>query len=309
MQTRSIKVSIIIVSYNVREYLINCLDSIYKQNTTLVYDVWVVDNASTDGSQEIVKKRYPQVNLIVNQHNVGFASANNQAIHQSSGEYIWLLNPDTIVDSTALQNLYLFLQENQDAGVAGSRLLNPDGSLQISCYPFPTLLRETWRLFLLDYFIPLGAYRMHTWSLNRPHAADNIQGASLMIPRFVLDQVGLFDEDYFVYTEEVDLNFRIQKAGWANYWVPASRVTHFGGQSTRQHQISMFLRLYQTKIHFFRKHYGHDEADRYKKMLSFASWVRVKISSIEIKFRKNASEKALYLYDNYQKLLDLLPGL
>ncbi|PKO13676.1 MAG: glycosyltransferase family 2 protein [Chloroflexi bacterium HGW-Chloroflexi-10] len=301
-------VSLIIVSYNVCNFLLNCLDSVFKQSTALKIEVWVVDNASTDGSMQIVKEKFPQVNQIVNEKNIGFAAANNQAIRLATGKYIWLLNPDTIVEPFAMQNLVTALQEEPQAGVAGSRLVNPDGSLQSSCYPFPTLFRETWRMLLLDHFLPVANYAMHTWDINKTRSVDNLQGASLMVPKFVLDQVGLLDESFFMYTEEVDLNYRIQKAGMKNLWVPNSEVTHFGGQSTRQSQTAMFLQLYQTKIHFFRKHYGNQQAERYKQLLAITAWIRVKFSSIQIKINKASSEKSHYLINNYQHLLNALPG-
>jgi GT2 family glycosyltransferase len=248
--------AIIIVSWNTRELLAQCLASLFDQPPTAAFTVWVVDNASTDGSADLVRQRFPQVKLLANEHNLGFAQANNQAIQQCHQEYILLLNPDTVVLPGAVDSLVNFLASQPQAGAAGSRLLNPDGTLQISCYPSPTLLREWWFLLHLDALWPYGRYNMHQWDTTAPREVDVLQGASFLLRRSVLDQVGFLDGDYFMYSEEVDLCRRIQQAGWRLYWVPQSQVIHYGGQSTRQIAADMFLQLYLGKLKYFRKHNG-----------------------------------------------------
>ena len=271
------ELSIIIVNWNTREILDECLRSVYASQTSKQFDLWVVDNASSDGSVQMLQDKYPQVQLISNKVNVGFAQANNQAIDKSSGDYVMLLNPDTVVERDVVENLVNFLNENPDVGAVGPRLLNPDGTLQISAYPRPTLVREFWRLFHLDCLKNLGEYPMSEWSPTEIRDVDVLMGACFLIRRKVLSQVGLLDEDFFMYSEEVDLCARIQNYGWRISWVPMVEVIHLGGQSTQQIQQEMFLQLYQGKIQYFRKHHTSLEVWLYKFILFLATsiWRRI----------------------------------
>lgn len=301
--------SIIIVSWNVRDLLLQCLDSIFENQTASTFEVLVVDNASTDGSPIQIKKRFPQVHLIENDNNVGFARANNQAISVSKGKYLLLLNPDTRVYVGALDHLVQFLETHPTAGAAGSRLLNPDGSLQPSCFPFPTLGREFWRLFHLDKILPLALYRQNTWDIDAPRQVDVVQGTSLILRRAALDKVGLLDESYFVYTEETDLCYRLHKAGWSLFWVPKSCVVHYGGQSTRQIAQQMFISLYRTKTQYFRKHYGKLSAWLYRVILFCASLFRLMLSIFSFLQPRERREQHQQLVSNYKILIRSLPGL
>ena len=238
------KLSIIIVSWNTVDLLAQCLESIYAYPPDGEFEVLVVDNASTDNSVQLVGEQFPQVKLFENKVNVGFAGANNQAIQQSLGSYVLLLNPDTEVKASALEDLLQFMDRHPQAGAVGARILNPDETLQTSCYPTPTLLREFWRLFHLDVFWPYGSYHMADWNLQKSREVDILLGACLLLRRTVLDQIGLMDESYFIYSEEVDLCYRVQQAGWHLYWVPQAQVIHYGGQSTQQVAAEMFMRLY-----------------------------------------------------------------
>jgi N-acetylglucosaminyl-diphospho-decaprenol L-rhamnosyltransferase len=300
------KVSVIIVSWNTRELLQACLASLYQSLLTIEneqLEVWVVDNASSDGSAQMVHDIYPQVNLIVNTQNPGFGQANNQAIRESSGDYVWLLNPDTEVLSGAIEALITYLELHPESGAVGSMLLNKDRTRQNSCYPFPTLRREFWRLFHLDRIWAYGVYNMESWSIETNHPVDVIQGASLMFRRIVLDQVGFFDESYFMYTEEVDLCYRTRQAGWLLYWIPASQVIHFGGQSTSQVSEKMFLCLYQSKVHFFRKHYGNLSANLYKMILFLISLGRLVVLPLSLFETSDKRIKHRQLANNYRLLI------
>jgi GT2 family glycosyltransferase len=299
--------SVIIVSWNTCELLTQCLNSVFESTKTIPLDVWVVDNASKDGSPDMVRRLFPQVKIIENPGNVGFAKANNQAIEQSSGNYVVLLNPDTIVKPGALDELAYFLDIHPQAGAVGPYLLSPDGSLQRSCYPFPTLSREFWRLLHLDLLQTYGVYDMSSWDHDTAQSVDAIQGACLMLRRETLDQTGLLDPSYFMYTEEVDLCYRIKKAGWDLYWVPQGKVIHFGGQSTRQIAPRMFISLYQTKVHFFRKNYGKLAVMVYKLILFFASIIRLLFSPFVYLSRKAIREQGLYLARRYLDLITALP--
>ena len=175
------KLSTIIVNWNTRELLKDCLASVYQQGFSDENEVWVIDNSSTDDSADMVERFYPQVKLIKNTQNVGFAKANNQAILRAQGKYILLLNPDTVLYEGALIHLVNYLEQHPEVGAVGSKLLNADGSLQTSCYPEPTLAREFWRMFCLDKIIPFGTYRTETWDQNSPRPVEVLMGASLMV--------------------------------------------------------------------------------------------------------------------------------
>lgn len=305
--------SIVIVSWNTRDLLAQCLASVFAQQgeegAGLGLEVFVVDNASGDGSPEMVRDQFPQVQLLENPGNPGFAAANNQGIRLSRGRYILLLNPDTIVKPGALAALVKFMDEHPQAGAAGARLLNADGSLQESCYPRPTLGREFWRLFHLDRLAARAIYPMQRWPLDRPREVDVLMGACLLVRRAVFDQIGLWEETYFMYSEEVDLCYRVQAAGWSLVWVPQAEVVHLGGQSTRQVAEVMFLRLYQSKILYFRRHYGRLAAAGYKIILGMASLGRLAAAPVALLEPPERRSRHLQLARNYGRLLRALPGL
>jgi N-acetylglucosaminyl-diphospho-decaprenol L-rhamnosyltransferase len=302
-------ISIIIVSWNTVRFLENCLASILVGPPTSPLEIWVVDNASTDGTPRLVREKFPQVHLIRNRENKGFARANNQAIQRCAGKYVLLLNPDTLVASGALQALVDFLDQHPEAGAVGARILNPDGSLQISSHPRPTLSRELWRLFHLDSLSPYAAYPLTKWKTDHPQEVAVLMGACLLLRKEVLDQVGSLDEDYFIYSEEVDLCYRIQRAGWRMYWVPQAEVVHFGSQSTQQVPAEMFLHLYHSKIKYFRKHYGWAAAQIYKFILRLAALSRLMLAPFVIFEHSSRRRKHLTLVDHYWRLVLALPGM
>jgi len=300
--------SIIIVNWNTRKLLLDCLLSIYRDPPACSFETWVVDNGSKDGSCAAIKEDFPQVKLIENQENVGFAPANNQAIAQSQGRYVLLLNSDTIVLPSALQCLVEFMDKTPDAGAAGPRLLNPDRSLQISCFPTPTLQREMWRLLHLDRLKACGVYPAIWWQKHEIRRVDAVQGACLILRQAALKHTGSLDPEYFMYTEEIDLCFRLKKAGWNLYWVPRAEVIHYGGQSTQQIAPQMFLSLYQTKTLFFRKNYGMSAARVYKAILFTASIIRLVLHPAALLLRPRAQHPQLnYLAKRYLDLIAHLP--
>ncbi|MCL5959719.1 MAG: glycosyltransferase family 2 protein [Chloroflexi bacterium] len=251
-------ISVVIVSFNTRDLLLQCLRSVFDGSASLGMEVWVVDNASTDGSAQAVRELCPEVRLIPNDQNQGFAAASNQAMRQCSGRYVLLLNPDTIVLEDALRRLVDFLDEHPRVGIAGGRLVYPDGSFQHSAFHFPTLA-----MALLDFFpinhrlinsrlngrYPAGAY-------DRPFPIDHPLGANLLARREVLEQVGLLDENFFMYCEEIDFCLRTKLRGWDIYCVPSAKIVHYSGQSTRQFHAQMLIELYRSRYRLFRKHYG-----------------------------------------------------
>jgi len=263
--------AIVIVNWNVRALLEACLASVYEslKNSHLTGEVWVVDNASMDGSAEMVRERFPQARLMANETNVGFAAANNQALramgfasaeHPDLPRYVLLLNPDTELLNEALTTMVRFLDENPQAGVAGAKLLYPDGRLQHSAFGFPTLAQA-----LLDFF-PLhhrllnsrlnGRYLRRLYERGEPFTVDHPLGAALMARGEAIQQVGLLDERFFIYCEEIDWCMRMKKAGWGVYCVPRAEVVHHEARSTRQVRGEMFVALWRSRYLLFEKHYG-----------------------------------------------------
>lgn len=307
MTETPLKLSIILVSWNTRALLADCLASVYAHAPSVPYEVLVVDNASSDDSAQMVRAQFPQARLIESPTNVGFAQGNNLAVPLCRGEYLLLLNPDTVVKPDAFDSLVRFLDANPQAGAVGSMLLNPDETLQPSCHPAPKLSRELWRLFHLDKIRPYGSYRMHDWSTDQPREVDVIQGASLLLRREIVDRIGFLDGDYFMYSEEVDLCYRMQQAGWRLYWEPRSRVIHYGGQSTKLVAADMFQQLYLGKLKYFRKHYGAAAGGGYKLILLAASLVRLALTPLAFLQPPPRREYNVGLARHYGRLLKALP--
>ncbi len=302
----TVTLSILIVSWNTRDFLARCLDSVFANPPAVPFEVLVVDNASADGSAAMVRERFPQARLMVNAANIGFAPANNQAFAVSAGEYVLLLNPDTEVKPGALDALPAFLQANSRAAAVGAYLLNPDGTLQTSCYPFPTLSREWWRLLHLDALRPYGVYRMADWDTDTPRPVEVIQGAALLLRKSALQGQPLLDDAYFMYTEEVDLCFRLKRAGGQLYWLPQAKVVHYGGQSTRQVAGDMFLHLYLSKLRFFKKHHGWWKAQLYKLILWQVSLVRLALMPLAWLEPADRRQEHLTLAGHYWQLVKKL---
>jgi GT2 family glycosyltransferase len=299
--------SIIVVSWNTKEILADCLDSIYNCPPECRFEVRVVDNASTDGTIQMLFNRFPQVNVVESFENLGFARANNLAISLArNARYILLLNPDTVVIPGALQEMVNYMDENPNVGAVGPRLLNPDGSLQTSCYAAPTLAREFTRMFHLSRFINDGCYQMEEWDSNKARDVDIIQGACLMLRRTALDQVGVLDESFFIYSEDFDLCYRLQKNDWGLVWLPGAEVIHYGAQSTNQVSVEMFMHLYQAKLMFMRKHYGRRAVPVYKLILFFSALPRVMLIPWAWMLRRQQQKN---LAKKYSRLVSSLPGM
>lgn len=242
----------IIISWNTRELLTGCIDSIYKTVKDLSYQIYVVDNGSRDGSVMAVRKQFPQVIVIENQENRGFAAAVNQALEWSGADYSVLLNTDTILQKDAIHILYSFLEQHKDVGVAGARLQKPDGTRQHSYDNYPTLATELFNKSLLQWLFP-GKYPSKKQTVLQPIEVESVIGACLMIRNEAIKHVGKLDDDYFFFIEETDWCYRMQKAGWKVYHVPNAEVIHLGGQSKKiapwQSQVEYCRSLYI----FFRK--------------------------------------------------------
>jgi len=247
--------SVIIVNWNTRTFLLQCLESLYQGAGDTKMEVWVVDNGSGDGSAVAVREHFPEVALIENQMNLGFGRASNQAMRESKGTYLLLLNPDTRVKSGTIGRLLSFMGTHPEAGVAGTQLLNADGTKQNSIANFPSLATELLNKSLLRWWFPKkfpGKERDYP----EPVEVDSVVGACMMVRREAVNQVGWLDEDYFLFLEETDWCFRMKRAGWKIYHCPQVAVTHLQGKSVEIEKSKAKLEYYRSRYHFFRKNRG-----------------------------------------------------
>jgi len=267
------KLSIVIVNWNTGTLLQQCLHSIeanVKAWSPQDVETFIVDNASKDDSLALACSAHPWAQAIENRENVGFARANNQALSLCSGQYVLLLNPDTELLPDALETLVAFMDDHPEGGACGPRLLNADGSLQPSCHPLLTPGREFWRLMFLDYLWPRARYPLRRWGLETARSVEVIKGACFLLRREALDEVGLLDDRYFMYTEEMDLCHRLLRAGWELYWLPQAVVVHYGEVSSRQVAEEMYIQLYRSKMQFHRKFGGVWRATYFRLLLFLA---------------------------------------
>jgi len=255
-----VKLSIVIVSWNVRQHLLRCLASLFQHAPRCAFEVVVADNASSDGTVDAVREAFPEVTVSSNATNRGFAAANNQGIARSTGEYVLLLNPDTILHPGSLDSLIDFLEEHDDVGACGPKLLNPDGTLQPSVKAFPTFRGALHRYTAWKYarlFRPHGRrWRARDFDYTTTANVDQLMGAALVLRREALGTSAALDERFFMYFEEVDLCYRIKHAGWRIVYLPEAVVTHIGGSSSRQMPLKARLMALTSLRHFFRKHRG-----------------------------------------------------
>lgn len=253
------QLSVIIVSYNVKDYLYQCLYSLSKALEGIEAEIIVFDNHSRDGSVDFLSKEFPCVTYISSSHNLGFACANNRAIEQSKGKYVLILNPDTIVGEDVIRKALNFMEGHTQAGALGVRMVKPDGSDAMeSRRGTPTPMTAFYKMSGLCKHFPrnhhFGKYYMGWLPWDQPCRIDIVSGACAMLRRQALDEVGFFDEDFFMYGEDIDLSFRLLKSGWENWYLPV-RILHYKGESTEKSSFRYVHVFYEAMLIFFRKHY------------------------------------------------------
>jgi GT2 family glycosyltransferase len=284
------RLSVVIVNWNTSELLQECLRSLFQYPAQNSFEVIVVDNGSTDDSASMLRASFPDVRLICNATNRGFAAANNQGIAASRGELVLLLNSDTQVLQGALDRLIGAATEFPQAGVIGCRLLNPDGTLQHSVLQFLTLPKAILASLGIKK-ISLGRYSytahglIADWSYDAVRQVDYVKGACMLIRRSTLEQVGLLDESFFMYAEEADYCYRVRNAGWAVLFYPDAEVTHWGGQSAQQVAPETAARRAVSLWLFHKKHYGSIHAAIYRMMAILINSVRLCAQALRIPFR------------------------
>ncbi|MCA9299166.1 MAG: glycosyltransferase family 2 protein [Phycisphaerales bacterium] len=252
-----IDVSFIIVGWNVRDLLDDCLRSVYEETADITFEVIYIDNNSHDGSVEMVREKYPDAIIIENEDNRGFIGASNQGIEIARGRYALLLNSDTIVLDGAVQKTVAFADQHPDAAVFGCRVLNPDRTLQRNCFQFPTLLNLFLKATYLASFFPKSRFfaqeRMGWWDFDEVREVDSVCGCYSMARMSAIREVGLMDPTYFVYGDDPDWCYRFREAGWKVLFTPVGQIVHYGGQATRQTRNLFFLQLWGSHLIFMRK--------------------------------------------------------
>ena len=291
------KLSVIIVNYNVKHFLEQCLYSVRRAAEKVQSaEVIVVDNASSDGSVEYIRNRFPDIRLIASNENLGFARANNLAMRESKGEYVLLLNPDTIVAENTFLHFVDFMDKHPDAGACGAYMLHTDGTFALESRrglptPFVAFCKMSGLTSLFPKSKIFGRYYMRYLNETKVNPIEIVSGAFMFMRREALDKVGLLDEDFFMYGEDIDLSYRILKGGYRNYFIP-SPILHYKGESTKKSSYRYTHTFYQAMQLFFKKHYSH-----YSMLVSLpiniAIWTRAMLAYVGNQFvhRKTTQEK------------------
>jgi GT2 family glycosyltransferase len=288
----STQISIVIVNYNVKDLLDNCIESIKKSNFDGDYEIIVVDNNSTDNSVEFLKPKHPDVNFIANQENVGFSKANNQGFDVSSGKYILILNPDTLIEPDTLQKMYDLLESDNEIGAAGCKVLNEDGSFQQACRrSFPTPWNSFCKLFGLQKMFPksklFSSYNLSYLDINEQYEVEALIGAFIFTRKKVLDAIGGFDESFFMYGEDLDLCFKIKKNDWKILYSPITSIKHLKGESTKRSNIDEVKHFYNAMEIYIKKNYKY--SNLFIGFLKFGIKIRSSIAYL-------SKEKRNFLY-------------
>lgn len=247
----NVDLSIVIVNWNTRQLLLDCLASVYGTIKEISFEVWVVDNASKDGSVQALTKLYPLVKIIENKRNLGFAAANNKALCQINGKYALLLNTDTILTQCAIEKIHSFMEKTPEAGMACGQLLNNDGSKQNSIANFPSLITLLFNETLLRVLLP-RKFPSKRRDYLQPIKVDSCIGACLMVRKKAMDEVGLLDERYFFFMEETDWALSMKKAGWWSWFVPDARIYHLQGQTAGDNAKARVM-FYRSRYSYFQR--------------------------------------------------------
>jgi GT2 family glycosyltransferase len=278
-----IDLSVIIVNYNVQHFLEQCLNSVYRAAGNHSVEVFVVDNNSVDGSLQMIAKRFTEVQLIANKNNVGFSRANNQAMRSAKGRYVLLLNPDTLVAEDTFDHCIKFMDEHPKAGAMGVKMVDGKGDfLPESKRGLPTPMVAFYKVFGLSSLFPksrrFGRYHLGYLSEDETHSVDILAGAFMFMRKETLDKVGLLDEDFFMYGEDIDLSWRIKLGGYENYYYPHTQIIHYKGESTKKSSINYVLVFYNAMIIFARKHFSKSNAGIFAFLIKGAIYLRASFS-------------------------------
>ncbi len=275
--------TVIIVNYNVKHFLEQCIHSVLKSLERIKGEVIVIDNNSVDGSCQMLREKFPHIKLIENKDNLGFSKANNQGIRIARGRYVLLLNPDTIVQEDTFRKCYDFMETHPDAGSLGVKMIDGKGNfLPESKRSLPTPKVSFFKIFGLSALFPkskiFGRYHLGYLDKNTIHKIDVLPGAFMFLRRSVLEQVGILDESFFMYGEDIDLSYRIKLAGFENYYFPDTTIIHYKGESTKKGSINYVIVFYKAMIIFARKHFSLRNARLFSLLINMAIYLRASVS-------------------------------
>ncbi len=305
--------SICIVNWNTKELLRQCLKSIYKKTVGIDFDIIVVDNASQDGSVEMLREEFPQCTAIGSNDNLGFSKANNLAIKKTKGKYILFLNPDTELKTNALAGMVMFLEKNSEYGAVGCKLLNRDESIQFTCArKFPSPFKHLCFLLMIDRIFPgfrlFSTTEMGYWDHLDSREVDCLSGACILTRKNLLDQIGGFDENFFMYGEDVELCYRIKKNGWRISYLAEEEIFHFSGASSSQRKETSFSSVMQLESNykFMARNYGEGKAFQFRISTFIGSLFRMIFIFIILPiisiYEKNQKEKLTYSLKKYSNI-------
>lgn len=325
----NVDLTIALVNHNMRKLLRGCLNSVYQSTTGVRFEAVVVDNHSTDGSIKMLSTEFPQVKLIENEKNLGFARANNQAVRQSRGKYLLLLNPDTLFQNNSLQKMIAFMEDHCEAGALGCKVLNPNGTIQPSNDNFPTLFTELFRVIQLKRLIPrarmrakigqrwgkmlgstLGGYLRIYWDTNRIREVDWITGAFFLIRRKAIEEVGLLDEAFFMYYEDADWCYRLRQKGWKIFYFPLFEIIHYG-ESSSKFSPHTFIERHKSMQYFFNKHRGKKAVFMLRLIICGGlalRWVGLLVIYPFSRDRREELRKRIFAYLRVIGMKDFKPG-
>ncbi|MGI6342332.1 MAG: glycosyltransferase [Bacteroidales bacterium] len=280
------KLSVVIVSYNVSTFLEQCLHSVMASKVDFDMEVFVVDNASVDNSVSMVRNKFPNVNCIANKDNVGFSKANNQAIRIAKGEYVLLLNPDTVIETDTLAKVVNFMDETPDAGGLGVKMVDGKGNfLPESKRGLPTPKVSFFKMSGLSKIFPksktFNKYHLGYLDKEQIHSVEILSGAFMLLRKSVLDKIGLLDEDFFMYGEDIDLSYRILQAGYKNYYYPKTRIIHYKGESTKKGSLNYVYVFYNAMIIFTKKHFTKRYYGAFTLLIKFAIWLKAGLAMLK----------------------------
>lgn len=275
--------SVIIVNYNVKHFLEQCLHAVQKATKNVAAEIFVVDNNSVDGSTQLLREKFPEVQLIENAKNVGFSKANNQAIKLAKGKYVLLLNPDTVVEEDTFEKVITFMNLHPEAGGLGVKMIDGRGRfLPESKRGLPTPWVAFFKMFGLSTLFPkskvFGKYHLSYLDENEIHEVDVLAGAFMLIRKETLDKVGLLDESFFMYGEDIDLSYRIQKGGYKNYYFPETTIIHYKGESTKKGSLNYVKVFYNAMVIFAKKHFSARKAGVFALFIHLAIYFRAFLS-------------------------------
>lgn len=285
------KLSIVIVNYNVEYFLEQCLYSVRRALQGIEGEVYVVDNNSVDGSLKMLATKFPEVKVIANKENVGFSRANNQAIRVSTGEYVLLLNPDTVVEDDTFSKCITFMDSHPDAGGLGVKMVDGKGRfLPESKRGLPTPMTAFYKMFGLTKLFPhskrFARYYMGHLSNEETNEVEILAGAYMLMRREALDKVGLLDETFFMYGEDIDLSYRITQGGYKNYYFPETRIIHYKGESTKKTSVNYVFVFYKAMEIFVKKHFGHKRASIFSFLINLAIYFKAFLALVSQFFSK-----------------------